>query len=55
MEPEIVVPDEIWYKEDLRGPQENRGPSETPLQPIHLQDAIKWGLSCGAARWFKSG
>lgn len=56
MEPEIVTPNEIWYVQDLREPPDektrHRQGSETLL---HVQDAIKWGLSCGAARWFKSG
>lgn len=56
LEPEIVTPDEIWYVQDLREPAGKKtGRREESETRLHMQDVIKWGLTCGAARWFNSG
>jgi hypothetical protein len=59
MIPEIVFAEQIWYVRDERekvsGMQALLDVQKQPKEFRHLQDVIRWGLSSGSARWFRSG
>jgi hypothetical protein len=53
--PEVVFPNEIWFVDDEREPLTLEEPETESLKSIHVQDLMKWGLTCGAGEWFNSG
>lgn len=43
--PSIVLPQWIWFDHDPRDPN----------RMLHVQELIRWGLTCRAEKWFDSG